>query len=61
MAVVHEHAIERGKVHYKWDKTNPPAVEIEPGDVVHFETDEVTDGQITEGCDASNRSASPRW
>jgi len=53
MAVVHEHAIERGKVHYKWDKTNPTAVEIEPGDVVHFETDEVTDGQITEGCDAS--------
>jgi acetamidase/formamidase len=53
MAVVHEHAIERGKVHYKWDKNNPPAVEIEAGDVVHFETDEVTDGQVTEGCDAS--------
>ena len=53
MAVVHEHAIERGKVHYKWDKTNPPVVEIEPGDVVHFEAAEVTDGQITEGCEAS--------
>jgi acetamidase/formamidase len=24
----------------------PPAIEIEPGDVVHFETEEVSDGQI---------------
>src|SRR5919201_1924274 len=53
MAVVHEHAIERGKVHYKWDKANPPAVEIEAGDVVHFETHAVTAGYITEGCEAS--------
>ena len=53
MAVVHEHAIERGKVHYKWDRRNPPAIEIDPGDVVHFETEEVTDGQVTEGCPAS--------
>src|SRR5437588_1458802 len=53
MAVVHEHAIERGKVQYKWGRRNPPAIEIDPGDVVHFETEEVTDGQVTEGCPAS--------
>jgi acetamidase/formamidase len=47
--VSQEHRIERGKVHYKWDNALPPAVEIDAGDVVHFETDEVTDGQITPG------------
>jgi len=48
-----EHSIERGKVHYKWDNSLRPAVEIESGDVVHFETDEVTDGQIKPGAPAS--------
>ncbi len=48
-----EHVLERGRVHYKWDNSLPPAIEVEPGDVVHFETDEVTDGQITPGCPAS--------
>ena len=48
-----EHRIERGNVHYKWDRSLPPAVEIEPGDIVHFETEEVTDGQVTQGASAS--------
>jgi acetamidase/formamidase len=51
--VTQEHRIERGKVHYKWDNSLPPAIEIDAGDVVHFETEEVTDGQITPGCDHS--------
>ena len=25
-----EHSLEKGKVHHKWDKTNPPAIEIDP-------------------------------
>ena len=48
-----EHSIERGKVHYKWDNSLPPAIEINPGDVVHFQTEEVTDGQIKPGSPAS--------
>src|SRR5437588_4054585 len=48
-----EHSIERGKVHYKWDNSLPPAIEIEPGDIVDFETDEVSDGQIKPGSDHS--------
>jgi acetamidase/formamidase len=48
--VTNEHALERGKVHYKWDNSLAPAIEIDPGDVVHFETQEVSDGQITPGC-----------
>lgn len=48
-----EHVLERGRVHYKWDKSLEPAIEIEPGDVVHCETEEVTDGQVTPGCPAS--------
>jgi acetamidase/formamidase len=47
--VTHEHAIERGRVHYKWDRSLEPVLEIEPGDVVHFETEEVTDGQVKPG------------
>ncbi len=52
--VTHEHVLERGRVHYKWDRDQEPAIEIEPGDVVHFETQEVSDGQITPGCPASD-------
>lgn len=48
-----EHVIERGRVHYKWDNRIEPVVEIDPGDVVHFETEEVTDGQVTPGAPAS--------
>ncbi len=48
-----EHVLERGRVHYQWDNSLPPAIEVDPGDVVHCETAEVTDGQVTEGCPAS--------
>ena len=36
-----EHSIERGKVHYKWDNSLPPAIEINPGDVVHLRVGDV--------------------
>ncbi|RMD80277.1 MAG: acetamidase [Chloroflexi bacterium] len=48
-----EYVLERGKVHHKWDNSLPPAIEIESGDVVHCETAEVTNNQVTPGCDAS--------
>jgi acetamidase/formamidase len=48
-----EHVLERGRVHYKWDNSLAPAIEIDPGDVVHCETLEVTDGQVTPGSPAS--------
>jgi acetamidase/formamidase len=48
-----EHTIERGRVHYKWDNGLDPAVEIEPGDIVHCDTAEVSDGQITATSSAS--------
>ena len=48
-----EHTLDRGKIHYKWDNSLPPAIEIEPGDVVHCETEEVTDGQIKPGAPAT--------
>jgi acetamidase/formamidase len=50
---VAEHYIPRDKVHYKWDMTNPPVVEINSGDVVHCETEEVSGGQIRPGSPAS--------
>jgi acetamidase/formamidase len=48
-----EHTLDRGKIHYKWDNSLPPAIEIESGDTVHCQTEEVTDGQIKPGMDAS--------
>ncbi len=48
-----EHTLDKSKVHYKWDKRNPPAIEIESGDTVHCETVEVTNNQVTPGCAAS--------
>jgi acetamidase/formamidase len=48
-----EHTLDKRKVHHKWDKRNPPALEIESGDTVHCETAEVTNNQVTPGCAAS--------
>lgn len=48
-----EHVLDKSKVHFKWDNSLAPNIEIEPGDVVHCETREVTDDQVTPGCDAS--------
>ena len=42
----HEYTLDRSKIHYKWDNSLPPAIEIESGDTVHCETEEVSDGQI---------------
>ncbi len=47
-----EHMLDSKQVHYAWDKSLPPAIEIESGDIVHCETDEVSDGQVTPGCNA---------
>ncbi|TMC80612.1 MAG: acetamidase [Chloroflexi bacterium] len=43
----------RDKFHFKWDNSLEPAVEIDPGDVVHFDTEEVTAGQLQKGDPAS--------
>jgi acetamidase/formamidase len=48
-----EYALDKTRIHHKWDNTLPPAIEIAPGDTVHCETDEVTCNQVTPGCDAS--------
>jgi len=52
-AGVREHVIGRDQFHFKWDNSLPPAIEVEPGDVVHFDTEEVTAGQLTNGDPAS--------
>lgn len=47
-----EHTLDKGKVHFKWDRRIPPAITIRSGDTVHCETAEVTNDQITPGCPA---------
>lgn len=41
------HFTDPNKVHYVWDNSLEPAVEIDPGDRVVFELRDVTDNQIT--------------
>src|SRR5579859_5155280 len=48
-----EHKIPRETYHFMWDNAHQPAVEIEPGDVVHFDAEEVTAGQLQKGDPAS--------
>lgn len=48
-----EHVLRPEQVHFKWDNALPPALEIAPGDVVHCQTAEVTNNQVTPGCDAA--------
>jgi acetamidase/formamidase len=35
------------RVHYRWDRSIPPVLEIEPGDVVIYDLREVSDGQLS--------------
>ena len=53
MARATEHKIPRETYHFKWDNSITPAVEIEQGDVVHFDAEEVTAGQLKKGDPAS--------
>lgn len=48
------HFIGRDTFHTKWDKSLPPAIEIDSGDVVVCETEEVTGGQISPSSTAAD-------
>lgn len=48
-----EHVLAPDRFHYKWNRALPPAIEIASGDVIFFETDEVSGGQIRPGSPAS--------
>jgi len=47
-----EYRLDNTMMHFKWNKDLQPAIIVEPGDVVHCWTKEVTNGQVTNGCDA---------
>ena len=42
-----EHVVHPGQVHFRWDRTLPPVIEIAPGDTVAYDLEEVSGGQIT--------------
>ncbi len=50
------HWITRDQVVYKMDKTNPPVVEVDPDDVVFFETHDARTGTIQTDVDLLDRS-----
>ncbi len=43
-----------GRVHYRWDHTLPPVAEIESGDVILCDLQEVSGGQITRSSTAAD-------
>jgi acetamidase/formamidase len=50
--VMKEHVLDPKTFHYFWSKDHKPALEIEAGDIVHCETDEVTGSQLQPGMPA---------
>jgi len=46
-----EHVLDPAKTHHRWNRDQPPALTIRSGDVVVFETAEVSGGQIRPGVD----------
>lgn len=48
-----EHFLDPSKIHQKWKNALPPVLSIESGGIVHFETRDVSNGQVTPGCNAS--------
>src|SRR2546422_11292070 len=51
-----------GRVHYRWDNALPPVAEVESGDVIFADLQEVSGGQITRSSTAAdlNRMDSDR-
>jgi acetamidase/formamidase len=49
-----EHVLGPTQVHYRWDRTTAPAVEVDPGDTIVCDTQEVSGGQLTRGCPAAD-------
>jgi acetamidase/formamidase len=44
-----EHVIDPRLIHHDWDETLPPILEVESGDVVHFDLLEAGNGQVKRG------------
>ena len=40
------HHLDKNAIVYRWDRDAPPALTVDPGDTVVFETPEITRGQI---------------
>jgi acetamidase/formamidase len=55
--IMAEHRLARDRVHTKWNRDLAPAIEIESGDVVVFETQDVSGGQIEPGASAGTLAA----
>lgn len=51
------HQLSRDTIHHRWDRSIPPALEIEPGDTVLFETRDATDHQLTPQSTAADLAA----
>lgn len=51
------HFLEEGRVHYQWDRSLAPALEIAPGDTVVYRFRDVTDGQVHPGSKAEDLGA----
>lgn len=47
------HKLDPKKLHFKWNNQLPPAITVQPGDEVECWTQEVTNGQVSPGCDAN--------
>jgi acetamidase/formamidase len=41
------HHLDKNAIIWKWDRDTPPALTVDPGDTVVFETPEITRGQVT--------------
>ena len=46
------HVLGPAQTHYNWSRANRPAIEVDPGDEVVCDTQEVSGGQVTPGCPA---------
>ena len=46
------HVLGPAQTHYNWSRANRPAIEVDPGDEVVCDTQEVSGGQVTPGCAA---------
>lgn len=47
-----EHQLDPQKIHFQWNNSLSPAITIDPGEVVHCWTQEVSNGQVTPGSSA---------
>jgi acetamidase/formamidase len=56
-----DHSLHKTIHHFGWDRANPPALKVAPGDTVEFETIDASGGQLSARSTAADIAGLDFW